>query len=83
METLRNSVDKVNCPVLVEHAILFYFTYCYFVSTGVEKSNHDARRNYFSSNLHDPTGEVLKAEGRLEVTSEYKREKRQYTNKTS
>ena len=35
---------------------------------GVEK-NDDAKRNYFSSNVHDPSGEVLKAEGRLDHTS--------------
>ena len=46
---------------------------------GVEKNNDDAQRNYFSSNLHDPAGEVLKAEGRLEVTEQHRREKRKYT----
>ena len=42
---------------------------CYTI--GVEKNNDVAKRNYFSSNLHDPAGEILKAEGRLETTSTY------------
>ena len=45
---------------------------------GVEKNNDDAKRNYFSSNLHDPAGEVLKAEWRLEQTEQYRRRKRKY-----
>ena len=48
---------------------------------GVEKNNDDARRNYFSSNLQDAPGEILKAEGRLEQTQEYKRTKRTYTKR--
>ena len=31
---------------------------------GVENNNNIAKCNYFSSNLHDVTGEVLKAEWR-------------------
>jgi len=49
--------------------------------TGVEKNNDDARRNYFSSNLHDPAGEILKAEIRSEYTEQYKRVKRQYNKR--
>ena len=30
--------------------------------TVVERDNDDAKRNYFSSNLHDLAGEVLKEE---------------------
>lgn len=45
---------------------------------GVEKNNDDAKRNYFSSNLHNPAGEVLKAEWRLEQTEQYRRRKRKY-----
>lgn len=45
---------------------------------GVE-NNNIAKRNYFSSNLHDVTGEVLKAEWRQEQTERYKRKKRSYT----
>ena len=36
---------------------------------GVENNNNIAKRNYFSSNLHDVTGEVLKAEWRQEQKS--------------
>lgn len=46
--------------------------------TGV-KNNNIAKRNYFSSNMHDVTGEVLKAEWQQEQTKEYKRKKRNYT----
>lgn len=49
--------------------------------SGVEKNNNDAKRNYFSSNLHDVTGEVLKAEWRLEQTETSKRTKRKYTKR--
>ena len=52
-----------------------------FFLSGVEKNNNDAKRNYFSSNLHDATGEVLKAEWRLEQTEECKRTKRKYHKK--
>ena len=37
------------------------YNYCIHAHAGVEKNNDDAKRNYFSSNLHDPAGEVLKA----------------------
>ena len=46
--------------------------------SGVEKNNNDAKRNYFSSNLHDVTGE---AEWRLEQTETSKRTKRKYNKK--
>ena len=46
---------------------------------GVENNNNIAKRNYFSSNLHDVTGEVLKAEWRQEQTEKFKRQKRSYT----
>jgi hypothetical protein len=49
------------------------------VYIGVENNNNLAKRNYFSSNLHDVTGEVLKAEWRQEQTENYKRKKRGYT----
>ena len=52
-----------------------------FPFVGVEKNNDVARRNYFSSNLHDPAGEILKAECRLENTESHKRQKRKYTKK--
>ena len=53
------------------------YNYCIHAHAGVEKNN-DAKRNYFSSNLHDPAGEVLKAEWRLEQTEQYRRRKRNY-----
>ncbi len=49
--------------------------------TGVKKNNDVAKRNYFSSNLHDPAGEILKTEGRLELTESHKRPKRKYSKK--
>ena len=48
--------------------------------TGVEKNNDDARRNY-SSILHDPASEILKAEIRSEYTEQYKRVKRQHNKR--
>ena len=48
---------------------------------GVEKNNDDAKRNYFSSNMHDPANEVLQAEWRMEHTEEYRRRKRTYTKR--
>ncbi len=54
----------------------YYDVYRY---TGVEKNNDVAKRNYFFSNLHDPAGEILKTEGRLELTDAYKRPKRKYS----
>ena len=39
------------------------------LSNPVVEKNDDAKRNYFSSNVHDPSGEVFKAEGRLDHTS--------------
>lgn len=47
-------------------------------TVGVENNNNIAKRNYFSSNLHDVTGEVLKTEWRQEQTEKYKRQKRSY-----
>ncbi len=47
--------------------------YHYLISAlipGVEKNNDVAKRNYFSSNLQDPAGEILKTEARLEATQE-------------
>ena len=49
--------------------------------SGVEKNNNDAKRNYFFSNLHDITGQVLKAEWRLEQTETCKRTKCKYTKR--
>ena len=35
--------------------------------TGVEKNNDAAKKYYFSSNMHDGPGEILKTEARLEA----------------
>ena len=70
MDKVYNGIHYLN-----KHIITFIICP---ITKGVEKNNDDARRNYFSSNLQDPCGEVLKAEGRLETTAEYKRNKRQY-----
>ena len=43
--------------------------------------SNDAKRNYFSSNLHDVSGEVIKAEWRLEKTESHQRTKRKYNKK--
>ena len=51
----------------------------YSPTSGTEKNNDDARRNYFSSNHHDLTREILLTESRLEALEEYKREKRKYS----
>ena len=45
----------------------------------MENNNNIAKRNYFSSNLHDVTAEMLKAERRQEQTEKYQRKKRSYT----
>ena len=52
---------------------------------GVEKNNDDSKRNYFSSNRHDATAEILKTEARLETLASgtdtipsCRREKRAY-----
>ena len=58
----------------------YMYDLCAFLS-GVEKNNNDAKRNYFSSNLHDVTGEALKAEWWLEQTETSKRTKRKYNKK--
>ena len=43
----------------------------------MENNNNIAKRNYFSSNLHDVTGEVLKVEWRQEQMEQYRRKKMQ------
>ena len=63
--------------IWVEWVISYHVVY---TMTGVEKNNDDARRNY-SSILHDPASEILKAEIRSEYTEQYKRVKRQYNKR--
>lgn len=65
---------------IISHDNLYDHTNAPYTHTvGVENNNNIAKRNYFSSNLHDVTGEVLKAEWRQEQTEKYKRSKRSYT----
>jgi len=57
----------------------FTHMYIYLSNEGVEK-NDNAKHNFFSSNRHDPHGEVLRTEKRLEqLDSDCRREKRPYT----
>ena len=46
---------------------------------GVEKNNDVAKQHYYSSNKHDPCGEVLRSESRQDALEHCKREKRKYT----
>ena len=43
-----------------------YFSCTLFFIIGVEKNNDDAKHDFYSSNRHDPCGEVLRTEKRLE-----------------
>ena len=43
-------------------------------SVGVEKDT--AKHAYYSSNKHDPCGEILQVESRQEAPQAYRREKR-------
>ncbi len=85
MGTLNSFPDKVLIyTTMCRTTITVFSCYSYTVVhllIGVEKNNDVARRNYFSSNLHDPAGEILKAEGRFEVTEHHKRQKRKYTKR--
>ena len=54
---------------------------CYLLTPtpGVEKNNDDAKHHFYSSNRHDPCGEVLRTEKRLEcLDRSCRREKRRY-----
>ncbi len=42
-----------------------------YITIGVEKKNDDARRNYFSSNHHDPPKEILVSEYRLQTLAPF------------
>ena len=54
----------------------------YLLSTGVEKNNDDAKHHFYSSNRHDPCGEVLRTEKRLEtLDSTCRRKKRAYNKR--
>ena len=62
---------------------LYFFVDSYLCTSGVEKHNDDAIRNYFSSNLWDAPADIMMTEYRLEVLQEYSREKRAYTKRDS
>ena len=57
---------------------LYFFLDSYLCTSGVEKHNDDAKRNYFSSNQWDAPADIMMTEYRLEVLQEYSREKRSY-----
>ena len=44
-----------------------YFLMCIYLSTGVKKNNDTSKRNYFSSNRHDASAEIIRSDYRLEV----------------
>ena len=60
--------------------LYFFKNKVYNLSTlGVEKNNDNAKHNFYSSNRHDPCGEVLRTEKRLEhLDRSCRREKRPY-----
>ena len=58
---------------------LYFFLDSYLCTSGVEKHNDDAKKNYFSSNQWDAPADIMMTEYRLEVMQEYSREKRAYT----
>ena len=58
---------------------LYFFLDSYLCTSGVEKHNDDAKRNYFSSNRWDALADIMMTAYRLEVLQEYSREKRAYT----
>ena len=61
----------------------YFFLDSYLCTSGVEKHNDDAKRNYFSSNRWDALADIMMTEYRLEVLQEYSREKRAYTKRDS
>ena len=62
---------------------LYFFLDSYLCTSGVEKHNDDAKRNYFSSNRWDAPADIMMTAYRLEVLQEYSREKRAYTKRDS
>ena len=55
--------------------VLYFFLDSYLCTSGVEKHNDDAKRNYFSSNRWDAPADIMMTEYRLEMLQEYSREK--------
>ena len=62
---------------------LYFFLDSYLYTSGVEKHNDDAKRNYFSSNRWDAPADIMMTAYRLEGLQEYSREKRAYTKRDS
>ena len=52
---------------------LYFFLDSYLCTSGVEKHNDDAKRNYFSSNRWDAPADMM-TEYRLEMLQEYRKE---------
>lgn len=66
---------------LVQSLNYIKVVFVYFLMLGVENNNNDAKRNYFSSNLHDVFKEVIKAEWRLKNSEKHDRRNRKYDKK--
>ena len=94
---IRNSLHACNgipCPkhytpirkfetIFMSRLVLYFFLDNYLCTSGVEKHNDDAKRNYFSSNRWDAPADIMMTEYRLEMLQEYSREKRTYTKRDS
>ena len=76
---IRQYGNLKQCSCQVWNA-LYFFLDSYLCTSGVEKHNDDAKRNYFSSNRWDAPADIMM---RLEVLQEYSREKRAYTKRDS
>ena len=53
----------------------------HFQLQNFEKNNDDAKKNYYSSNRHDPCGDILVTEARIEELADTARQKRPYTKR--
>ena len=75
MEIWSCSLAKVHVHAYIQSSNSL--TYCAFL--GVEKNNDVAKHQFYSSNRHDPCGEVLRTEKRLEqLDHTCRRKKRSY-----
>ena len=61
--------------IFMSRLVLYFFLDNYLCTSGVEKHNDDAKRNYFSSNRWDAPADIMMTEYRLEMLQEYSREK--------
>ena len=64
----------MSVTTIVEKALCIHFV-------GVEKNNDTAKHCYYSSNKHDPCGEVIRTEKRQEALEQCRREKRPYSKR--